>query len=87
MVYVIGLGFRTEVGSSDDSSDGSVEIQVEGYSGLANKCDSGARVVMATGPLTRGTDSVVGEVIGEAVGYYPLRLGVRCSGDTGVKIW
>ena len=40
---------------------------------------------MATGNLARGADSVVGEVLGEAVGYSPLRLGVRCSGDSGVE--
>ena len=37
------------------------------------------RVVMAAGPLSRGEDAVVGEVVAASAGYSTLRLVVRCS--------
>ena len=35
------------------------------------------RMLMAAGPLTRGEDAMVGEVVAVAVVDFPLRSGVR----------
>ena len=41
------------------------------------------RVVMASGMLARGADAVVWAAVVVAMGYFPLRTGVRCSGANG----
>ena len=46
-------------------SDGSIEIKMGGHEWVSEKGDLGERVIMDSGPLVMGSDSVVVEAVSE----------------------
>ena len=56
-------------------SDGNVERKIEVCSGVSEKVVSGARVVMATGPLTMGAHALA------------VATGAASARDSDIRFW